>query len=41
LNGFGDLFAYRIAFITAAIICGIGLVIFLILEIWRRSKKFN
>ncbi|MHA2430326.1 MAG: hypothetical protein ACXACC_04740, partial [Promethearchaeota archaeon] len=39
LNGFGELFAYQIAFIVGALITGIGLLIFIILEIWLIIKK--
>jgi len=39
LNGFGDLFAYQIAFIVSALITGIGLLIFVLLEIWLKIKK--
>ncbi|MEJ2250974.1 MAG: MFS transporter [Candidatus Lokiarchaeota archaeon] len=41
LKGFGDLFAYKMAFLVAAGICSIGLIIFLFLELWRKIKKFN
>ncbi|MFX0106051.1 MAG: MFS transporter [Candidatus Hodarchaeota archaeon] len=39
LNGFGEIYAYQIAFIVSALITGIGLLIFLILEIWLKIKK--
>jgi MFS family permease len=38
-NGFTELFAYQVAFLTAAVICGIGLIIFIFLEIWRKVNK--
>jgi len=39
LNGFGELFAYQIAFIVGAVITGIGLLIFILLEVWLKIKK--
>jgi len=38
-EGFGDVFAYQIAFIVGALITGIGLIIFLALEIWIKLKN--
>jgi MFS family permease len=38
-KGTGDLFAYQASFLVGALITAIGLVIFIILEIWQYSKK--
>ncbi|MFX0017764.1 MAG: MFS transporter [Promethearchaeota archaeon] len=38
-NGFGEIFAYQIAFIVGALITGIGLLIFVLLEFWLKIKK--
>ncbi|MFX1407151.1 MAG: MFS transporter [Promethearchaeota archaeon] len=38
-KGTGDLFAYQTSFLVGALITAIGLVIFIILEIWLYSKK--
>lgn len=39
LNGFGEIFAYQTSFLVAALITGIGLVIFILVEIWIKIKK--
>jgi MFS family permease len=38
-TGFGEVFSYQAAFIVGAFITGIGLIIFLILEIWLKPKN--
>ena len=38
-KGLGDIFAYRMSFLVAALITGIGLIIFGLLEIWLKIKK--
>lgn len=38
-EGFGEVFAYQTAFLVGALITGIGLIIFLALEIWIKLKK--
>ena len=38
-EGFGEVFAYQTAFLVGALITGIGLIIFLGLEIWIKLKK--
>ena len=38
-NGFEEVISYQAAFIVGALITGIGLVIFLVLEIWLKSKN--
>jgi len=40
-EGFGEVFAYQTAFLVGALITGIGLIIFLLLEIWIRLKNNN
>jgi MFS family permease len=39
LGGSPDIFAYQVAFIISALITGIGLLIFIILEIWLNTHK--
>lgn len=38
-EGFGEVFAYQTAFLVGALITGIGLIIFLALEIWIKLKN--
>ncbi|TKJ22158.1 MAG: hypothetical protein CEE42_13165 [Promethearchaeota archaeon Loki_b31] len=38
-EGFGEVFAYQAAFLVGALITGIGLIIFLVLEIWIKLKN--
>ena len=38
-EGFGEVFAYQSAFLVGALITGIGLIIFLALEIWIKLKN--
>jgi len=38
-EGFGEVFAYQTAFLVGALITGIGLIIFLALEIWLKLKN--
>ncbi|MFX0026593.1 MAG: MFS transporter [Candidatus Hermodarchaeota archaeon] len=38
-KGLGEILAYQIAFLVSALITGIGLLIFIILEIWLKIKK--
>ena len=38
-NGFEEVISYQAAFIVGALITGIGLIIFLVLEIWLKSKS--
>jgi len=38
-NGFEEVISYQAAFIVGALITGIGLIIFLILEIWLKPKS--
>lgn len=38
-KGLGKLFAYQMSFLVAALITGIGLLIFVLLEIWLKFKK--
>ncbi len=38
-EGLGEVFAYQTAFLVGALITGIGLIIFLALEIWIKLKK--
>ena len=38
-EGFGEVFAYQAAFLVGALITGVGLIIFLALEIWIKLKK--
>jgi len=39
INGFGDVISYQAAFIVGALISGIGLILFLILEIWLKPRS--
>lgn len=38
-KGLGKIFAYQMSFLVAALITGIGLLIFVLLEIWLKLKK--
>jgi MFS family permease len=38
-GGKSDIFAYQVAFLVGALICLIGLLIFILLEIWLTLKK--
>jgi hypothetical protein len=40
-EGASEVFAYQMGFIIAAIICFIGLLIFMFLEIWIRIQNKN
>jgi len=40
-QGKNEIFAYQISFLIGALICLIGLVLFIILEIWLILKKYN
>lgn len=39
VNGKSEVFAYQIAFLVGALICFIGLIIFIFLEIWLKLKE--
>ena len=38
-KGLGAIFAYQMSFLVAALITAIGLLIFVLLEIWLKVKK--
>ena len=40
-TGFKDVISYQVAFFVGAVITGMGLAIFLILEIWFKPKSVN
>ena len=40
-NGISEVFAYQMAFLTGALICLIGLLIFIFLELWLKIHKRN
>jgi len=39
LSGFIEVFSYQVAFLVGALICGIGLLIFILLQLWIKIKK--
>ncbi|UCD01983.1 MAG: MFS transporter [Promethearchaeota archaeon] len=40
-NGLSEVFAYQMSFLTGALICFIGLLIFIFLELWLKTHKRN
>lgn len=40
-EGVNEVFSYQVAFLVGALICGIGLLIFIFLELWTRYKKIE
>jgi len=38
ISGFNEVFSYQVAFLVGALICGIGLLIFIFLRLWMKIK---
>ena len=41
ISGFEEVISYQAAFLVGALITGIGLILFLILEIWLKPENTN
>jgi MFS family permease len=39
INGFREVLSYQVSFIVAAIVTGVGLLIFIMLELWLKTTK--
>ena len=40
-SGFEEVISYQAAFIVGALITGIGLIIFIVLEVWLKPKNIK